>query len=166
MHPCTHTHTRRPLERVAPRPERGPRRFEGGGGGYGGDREGYRREGGGGFGRGAPEADKAGAPGGCAGLQAEVVVGLGVGWGGMGVRAVHAEWEGGGHVLTLMWASQRTTSPSSFGACQRGHGSLLSGPLLEPLLGTFCPLRRAAHTLAGAYKPQFGGGFGRGAPAQ
>ncbi|KAF5841328.1 Plectin/S10 domain-containing protein [Dunaliella salina] len=50
-----------PLERAAPgaRPPR--REGFGGGGGFGGDREGYRREGGG-FGRGAP-ADKAGAPG-------------------------------------------------------------------------------------------------------
>ena len=51
---------RRPLERIPARPdrpERGPRRFEGG-------RENYRsgpREGG--FGRGAAPADKAGAPG-------------------------------------------------------------------------------------------------------
>jgi len=59
--PATLKKSQRPLERAAPgaRPPR--REGFGGGGGFGGDREGYRREGGG-FGRGAP-ADKAGAPG-------------------------------------------------------------------------------------------------------
>mmetsp|Transcript_7495 Transcript_7495/g.17010 ORF Transcript_7495/g.17010 Transcript_7495/m.17010 type:complete len:160 (-) Transcript_7495:97-576(-) len=53
--PATLKKSTRPLERGPVRPERGPRRD----GGFGGGREGYRS---GGFGRGAP-ADKAGAPG-------------------------------------------------------------------------------------------------------
>ena len=60
--PAKPTLSCRPLERVAPRADRGPRRFGGEReGGYGG-REGYRREGG--FGRGAAPGgeDKAGAP--------------------------------------------------------------------------------------------------------